>query len=164
MENANTMLWSSTLISLAMLGVASWRARSAEKQAEASLTSALEALRSFHCNIAMEASLVEFPSETNERKFSPSIKTVNATEKPIIFRGISATVEECDSDGKTTFNHGNQEFLKSIKSVETIQDFPSELKLKWAGSPRLRVTIYAKVQIAGEIQEFREESQTLWLT
>lgn len=164
MENANTMLWSSTLISLAMLGIASWRARSAEKQAKATLTSALAVLQSFHCNIAMEASLVKPSNEKNNKQFSLSIKTVNATEKPIIFRGISATVEECDSDGKTKFNHGNQEFLKSIKSVETVKDFPSKLKLTWTGSPRLRVTICAKVQVAGEIQEFREEPQTLWLT
>ena len=55
------------------------------------------------------------------------------------------------------------EFLKSIKAVDSVKDFPSELKLKWAGSPRLRVTIYAKVQIAGDIQNFEEDSQTLWI-
>ena len=110
MENANTMLWSSTLISLAMLGIASWRARSAEKQAKATLTSALAVLQSFHCNIAMEASLVEPPNETNNKQFSLSIKTVNATEKPIIFRGISATVEECDSVEKQNLITGIKSF------------------------------------------------------
>lgn len=145
------------------LWVALWRAQSSQKQANAALASALVASRSFRCNIALEASLIELPNETNNKKFSLSIKTVNGTEKPVIFRGISATIEECNSDGKMEFNHGKQEFLKSIKAVESVKDFPSELKLKWAGSPRLRVTIYAKVQIAGDIQEFEEDSQTLWL-